>query len=112
MNGETALRFVTEGNGGTEAGRRQIAFLKALYHKSKSGENVAEFLNQAAENELYSGVDLDILVNLLACSVNEEVLELPGERTGEGSSSEFRTDEEKLMELLIGLFYEEAEERN
>ena len=137
MDGALAVRFVTEGNGtdvnrdadgndlnesggtagnglnesgGAAAGRKQIALLKALYHKSDSGLNVAQFLNQAAQRELYSGVDLDTLVNLFACSVKEEVLELPGERTGEGSSSEFRTDEEKMEELVIGLFYEEVQE--
>ena len=89
-----------------------LDFMKALYRKAKSGSNVAELLDEVAGKELYNGVELETLINLFTCTVKDEIVQIPGDRSGEDGSDGFRVDRDGMTELLLKLFYDETMEEN
>ena len=89
-----------------------LDFMKALYRKAKSGGNVAELLDEAAGKELYNGVELETLINLFTCTVKDEIVQIPGDRSGEDGSDGFQVDRDGMTELLLKLFYDETMEEN
>ena len=89
-----------------------LDFMKALYRKAKSGSNVAELLDEVAGKELYNGVELETLINLFTCTVKDEIVQIPGDRSGEDGSDGFQVDRDGMTELLLKLFYDETMEES
>ncbi len=89
---------------------RQTQFMIALFRNIKSkGESAVEIMENAAGDYLYEDIDADTMMSLTHYEYSGEVKLLPGENVIGKLHDEYYVDENKLIELVLELFYYKAE---
>ena len=115
LDGEAATEFVhtrdTSMRGSNnDRMSRQTQFMLALFQTiTKNGNSVLETMESAAADYLYEDIDADTMKHFTEYDYSGTVLTLPGENVAGDLHDEFYVDGDKLTEIVLDLFYKEAE---
>lgn len=104
------LRDLERRGSNEERMSRQTQFMLAMFQTIKAqGNSVIETMEDAAGDYLYKDIDADTLSHFAQYEYAGDVYTLPGTIVAGNLHDEFYVDDEKLTELILDLFYKEAQ---
>ena len=116
LDGAAAKDFVhvrnTEVRGSNnERMSRQTQFMLALSQTTKArGASVIETMEKAAGDSFYQDVDADTADHFADYDTADQILYLPGKNVQGALHDEFYVDDEKMLPLVLKLFYLPAQQ--